>query len=129
MMIEGGAAVLRSALVARANDGPIPLACYIIVTVAPRFFLSGLPLLAPAVITATSASAWSSSEAVEALPTSPTASAPDADATCPAVSLGEICVIPEPPGGDGDVVICGSLIHSVRLAGVATTVTSARSRA
>lgn len=91
VMVEGGSGVLRSALVTRAAFSPLPLACCVIVTVAPRFFISGLPLLAPATAADRGGEAG------------------DVGTSSPAVSLVELAVVQEPPGGDGDLVLCGSL--------------------
>ena len=91
-MVEGGAGVIRSALSAVATVGSdtdmrIPLACCIAVTIAPRFLLEGLPLVADRPRHAAVPTTRSSSSAV--------------------LELDSVIATPEPEGGDGDIVLWG----------------------
>jgi len=89
-MVEGGAEVIRSTLSAAAtldNDSStmIPLACCIAVTIAPRFMLEGLPLIAAMPRRA-------------AVPTTRSGAV---------LELDNVSVTLEPDGGDGDIVLWG----------------------
>lgn len=89
-MVEGGAGVIRSTLSAVAtldsdSGTMIPLACCIAVTIAPRFLLEGLPLVA----------------AVPRRAAMPTTRPSDV------LELDSVSVTLEPEGGDGDIVLWG----------------------